>query len=100
MDMAVARYTEDLSEYVELAIDEDVNDKEAEYIAKLITHGLHKKGRTPNKEGKYERNRERWYKVVFQDYNLDGENFDHIDELRELAFDVAVEMGLQETVDF
>lgn len=100
LEVAAARYMDDITEYISIACGNEVSEDEAEYIALLVAHDLHKKGNTPAKERKNEQNRERWYKAVFNTYNLDADDFERIDDLREKAFEAAVEMGVQETVEF
>lgn len=82
-------------EYVGQLLGQDVSEEEANYILELVQKELYKKETRPELEAKLDDQRRSIYKHVFDVEEISEDEYNHLDNLRIEAWDVAEALGIQ-----
>lgn len=82
-------------EYVSQLLGQEVSEEEANYILELVQKELYKKETRPEQEAKLDDQRRSIYKHVFGVEEISEDEYNHLDNLRIEAWDVAEALGLQ-----
>lgn len=84
-------------DYVSKAIGSNISEQEAEYLFNLVTQDLYKKKPDKEAEARVDKQRREVYKNTFNTQEVDSETYEHLEQLRLKAWELAEALGVQET---
>lgn len=95
LNQALAEQVNDLNNYVSQLTGEQLSEQEAEYVFNLVTQELYKKQPSQEAEAKIDKQRREQYKDVFNVDEVDSDKYNHLENLRLQAWELAEALGVQ-----
>lgn len=95
---ALAEEVASLSEYIGQLLGHNYSEQESEYILELVKKELYKKSTQPEVEGRIDNRRRQIYKDIFGVDIVSEEEYEHLESMRQQAWDAAEALQIEEPV--
>lgn len=92
---ALAQQVGGIEQYVTQLTGQQLSEQEADYAFKLVTQQLHKKKGSQEAEAKIDQQRRNLYKKTFNKEQVDEEDYEHLENLRLQAWNLAEALGVE-----
>lgn len=97
LNKALSKEVSDTKNYVGKVLNANVSEQEADYIFNLVTQDLYRKKPSKEAEAKVDKQRRQVYKNTFNIQEVDSETYEHLEQLRLQAWELAEALGVQES---
>lgn len=95
LNKSLAEEVSTVRDYVSDLTSDELSEQEAEYAFQLVTQELYKKMPDQETEAKIDKQRRGKYKEVFNVDEIDSDTYEHLEQLRLQAWELAESLGVQ-----
>lgn len=95
LNKSLAEEVSTVRDYVSDLTSDELSEQEAEYAFQLVTQELYKKMPDQETEAKIDKQRREKYKEVFKVDEIDSDTYEHLEQLRLQAWELAESLGVQ-----